>query len=108
MSEVNPHPPDPAEPPRGVLLRRLKGRAQLLEPVLKVGKAGVSAEFLAALDEALAQHELVKVRFEHFKDRRKELAVEMAARTGSHLIQQVGHVAVLFRARRDVPGESAA
>lgn len=79
----------------------MKGRAQLLEPVLKVGKAGLSPELLAALDEALAQHELVKVRFEHFKERerRKQLAAEMAARTGSHLIQQVGHVAVLFRAR---------
>lgn len=90
--------------PRGALLRRLKGRAQLLEPVVKVGKAGLSPEFFTALEEALARHELVKVKFEHLKEQKKVLAPELATRTRSHLIQRVGNVAVLYRQR---PVESA-
>lgn len=89
--------------PRGAMLRGLKSRAQSLEPVVKVGKAGLSPEFFAALEEALARHELVKVKFEHFKEQKKALVPELAARTRSHLIQRVGNVAVLYRQRTEAP-----
>jgi len=55
------------------------------------------------LDEALRQRELIKVRFDEFKDQKKELARELAERTSSHLVMQVGHVVVLYR-KRDSEG----
>lgn len=78
-------------------IRELKARAQRLEAVAKVGKAGVSEAFLKSLDQALTEHELVKVKLADFKDQRKELAPQLAAKTHSHLIALVGHVIVLFR-----------
>lgn len=78
----------------------MKARAQLLEPVLKVGKSGVSDGFLAALDQALNDHELVKIRFDAFKEQKKVLAPQIAERTASQLVMRVGHVAVYYRARR--------
>src|SRR3954465_11883280 len=78
-------------------IRALKARAQRLKAVLKIGKEGLSPKFLAALDAALRQHELLKVKFEHFKDQKKELAPELAIKSGSHLVARVGNVAVLFR-----------
>ncbi|MFM7099811.1 MAG: YhbY family RNA-binding protein, partial [Verrucomicrobiota bacterium] len=78
-------------------LRQLKARAQRLDPSVKLGRAGLTPDFLAALDTELARHGLVKVKFTEFKDQRREMAREMAARTGSHLVWVVGHVAVLFR-----------
>ncbi|MCP5522712.1 MAG: YhbY family RNA-binding protein [Verrucomicrobiales bacterium] len=96
---MHPEIPSSSDRPRGAELRQLKGRAQLLEPVVKVGKAGLSPEFFTALDEALTRHELVKVKFEHHKDQKKALAPEMAIRTDSHLIQRVGNVAILYRRR---------
>lgn len=78
-------------------LRELKSRAQLIKPSLKLGRAGMSQGFLAELDGLLARAGLVKIRFEGFKDERKPLSKEIAAATGSVLVQQVGHTAVYYR-----------
>ena len=83
-------------------LRDLKARAQLLKPMLKVGKDGLSPAFLKATDDALAHHELVKVKFDDFKDQKKELAPKLADGVSAQLVMQVGHVVVLFR-RKPVP-----
>ena len=78
-------------------LRELKSRAQLLKPVIKLGKAGPTPEFLAELEKLLDLHGLVKLRFEGFKDERKPLSKTLAEKTGAALVQQVGHTAVYYR-----------
>ena len=83
--------------------RKLKAEAQRLDPVLKIGKNGVSAAFLKSADEALKQHVLVKIKFAEFKERKRELAAEIAEKTGSELIMRVGNVAVFHR--RKPPGD---
>jgi RNA-binding protein len=83
--------------------RRLKARAQILKAMLKIGKQGLSPEFLLALDEALKHHELLKVKFDEFRGEKRQLAPLMAEKTGSLLVTMVGHVAVLYR-----PGIEAA
>ena len=70
---------------------------------MKVGKEGLSPKFLAALDDALKHHELVKVKFDDHKEEKKELAPQLAEKTGSHLITRVGNVVVLFRANPPKP-----
>jgi RNA-binding protein len=80
-----------------VQIRTLKAQAQRLKATLKIGKEGLSPQFLAALDEALKHHELLKVKFDNFKDQKKELAPQLAEKTGSHLVTRVGNVAVLYR-----------
>jgi RNA-binding protein len=77
--------------------RRLKGRAQLLEPVLKVGKNGVTELFIASVEHELALHELIKIKFVEHKEEKKELAQHIAEKTGSALVQMVGHVAVFYK-----------
>ncbi len=81
--------------------RKLKGMAQRMEPMLKVGKAGLSDAFIRTVDEALAQHELVKVKFSEFKEEKKVLAPQLAEKTHSQLVHRVGNVAVLFRRQAD-------
>ena len=80
-------------------LRELKARAQRLKATLKLGKAGLSPEFLAALEQELQRHELVKVKFDAFKEQKKELSPQLAEKTASHLVMRVGNVVVLFRPR---------
>ena len=82
-------------------IRQLKALAQRLEPVVYVGKAGVTDAFLTSVEQALNDHELVKVKFTAFKEEKKSLASEMAVRTQSELVWIVGHVAVLYRAQPD-------
>ncbi len=80
-------------------LRELKSRAQMLKPAIRLGKAGLTPEFLAAFDEALKRAALVKLKFEDFKDERKTLSKQLAEQSDSRLVQQVGHTAVFYRAK---------
>ncbi len=80
-------------------IRELKARAQLMKPTIKVGHDGLSPAFIAALDDLLKHHELVKVKFADFKEQKKELTPQLVEKTGSELIMRVGNVAVLFRAK---------
>jgi RNA-binding protein len=82
-------------------IRVLKARAQTLKATFKVGKEGLSPKFIAALDEGLMQHELVKVKFDAFKEQKKELAPQLAEQSASHLVTRVGNVVVLYRPKPD-------
>ncbi|MBC8002233.1 MAG: YhbY family RNA-binding protein [Opitutaceae bacterium] len=82
-------------------IRKLKALGQRLEPMLKMGKAGLSDGFVKSVDDALALHELIKVKFDDLKEQKKDLSVQLAARTTSHLVMRVGHVVVLYRPNPD-------
>jgi RNA-binding protein len=64
---------------------------------LRIGREGLSAQFLSALDQALKHQQLVKVKFDFFKEEKKELTPQLAEKSGSHLITRVGNVVVLYR-----------
>ena len=78
-------------------IRRLKAAAQRLDPLLKIGKAGLSDGFVQSVNDALSHHELVKIKFVEFKDQKKYLAPQLADKTASHLVMRVGNVMVLHR-----------
>jgi len=89
------------EPLTNPQIRKFKAAAQLLEPMLKVGKAGLSDGFIRTVSEALDNHELVKIKFAEFKEEKKELAPLLAEKTGSHLVMRVGNVMVLHRPKAE-------
>jgi len=79
-------------------LRELKARAQKLRPVIRVGKAGLEPNLIQALDEALDQHGLVKVKLEAHKEQKKVFFQELAEQTQSRVVLAVGHTVTLWRA----------
>ena len=85
---------DPLNNPQ---IRALKARAQRLKASLKIGKEGLSPQFLAAVDDLLNHYELIKVKFDEFKEQKKELAPQLAEKSRSHLVTRVGNVVVLYR-----------
>ena len=66
-----------------------------MKPSFKICKAGLSPQFIQSVDEGLKHHELLKVKFDEFKEEKKQLAPVLAEKTSSHLIMQVGNVVVL-------------
>ena len=76
--------------------RHLRGLAHPLKPVVMVGEGGVSPAVVQALDEALAKHELVKIRLRQPSDK-KATARELAEQVSAALCGVVGHTVVLFR-----------
>lgn len=78
--------------------RHLRALAHQRKPVVIVGGAGVSDPVIAEIDIALAHHELIKVRVNAAdREGRAGLIEDILQRTGSELVQRIGHVAVLYR-----------
>jgi RNA-binding protein len=69
--------------------------------VVYLGKAGLAVGVSEALDRALADHELVKLRFIDFKGERNELARQLAAQSGAELIRVIGNIGVFYRQQKD-------
>jgi RNA-binding protein len=82
-------------------IAKLKGIAQRMDATLKVGRAGLSDGFLQSVRDALVHRELIKVKFDEFKDQKKSLAPELAEKTDSRLVTLIGNVAVLYRENPD-------
>ena len=76
---------------------QLRSQAQSLSAVVMVGHDGITEGVLNALDAALTDHELVKVRFQDFKDMTRELANQLASKTQSLLVSVTGFTAVFYR-----------
>lgn len=84
--------------------RHLKGLAHPLKPVILMGNAGLTDAVVAATDEALAHHELIKVRLPGMeRDERDAALAALAQQTGSAMVTRIGHVAVLYRPHPDLP-----
>jgi RNA-binding protein len=77
--------------------RELKAAAQRLEPIVHVGKQGLTPALIHGVHQALDGRELIKIKFRDFKDERETLAAAVASQTGSEVVQIIGHVAVLYR-----------
>lgn len=84
--------------------RHLRGLAHPLKPVILIGNAGISEGVVAETARALQDHELIKVRLPGVaREQRDESLAALAARTDSVLVARIGHVAVLYRARKELP-----
>jgi RNA-binding protein len=81
--------------------QQLKALAHHLEPVVQVGKAGVSNNLIEAVRQALLVHELIKVKFVEYKDERELLSSEISAQLDSELVAIQGNVAILYKAHPD-------
>jgi RNA-binding protein len=93
---MNETPKKSGEPKLG----ELKSRAQLLQPLVRVGHDGISPAMLKALNDALNQHELVKIKFMALKDQKKVLARAIEVQAEATLVQRVGNTATYYRAKK--------
>ena len=88
-------------PLTGKQRRQLRALGHHLEPVVIVGQAGVSEGVIAAVTQALNDHELIKVKINEGPETRQEAAARMAEGTGSELVQLLGRTALLFKKREE-------
>jgi RNA-binding protein len=86
---------------RGRDRKYLRGLAHSFKPLVQVGRAGLTEALLESLEEALAHHELIKVRFQEHKEEKRALTDSMAAHTDAEVAGIVGHVAILYRPARE-------
>jgi len=88
---------------RGKQRSYLRGLGMSLDPVVFVGKQGITDAVLAELESVLKQKELVKLRLQDSAGDRKEVARELAAKSGCELIQVLGRTVLLYRRNEEKP-----
>lgn len=88
----------------GKQIRHLRGLGHHLSPVVHVGGEGVTDGVVAAVDQALTDHELVKVKvLESAPEGRRDAARALSSRTGSEEVQVLGRTLLLYRRHPDKP-----
>lgn len=82
----------------------LRGKGNQLEPVVHIGKAGVSTPVIEETDKALEDHELIKVRVLDNSGREiTEVAGELAEACQAEMVQVIGSVFLLYRQHPEEP-----
>ncbi len=80
--------------------KHLRGLAHSLEPLVRIGKAGLGEPQLTQIDQALADHELIKVRFLAGKPDPAEVTT-LEERLACDTAGAIGHVLILYRQQPD-------
>lgn len=77
----------------------LRAKANPLEPIIQIGKEGISENLLVQIDDTLDVRELIKIRvhLETSPSAPKELANEIAQKLGADVVQVIGGIIVLYR-----------
>jgi RNA-binding protein len=84
--------------------RFLRAEAHGLEPVVSLGKDGLSESLLAAVSDALTTHELIKVRvLENAPLDRKEAAEALPGLVKAELAGLIGRVLILYKRHPNKP-----
>ena len=82
----------------------LIGIASNLDPVVQIGKAGVSPETVESCEEAFNTRELVKINvLKSSPEEPSEAAEKLAARTRSENVRVIGRKVILYKPFHDKP-----
>lgn len=85
-------------PLTGAAARQLRALAHHLDPIVQVGKDGVTQGLVAQVAKALLDHELVKVKvLSEAPLDRKIAAGQVASQTASDVVQVIGRTVVLYK-----------
>ena len=79
----------------------LEKNAQPLNALVQVGGAGVTEEQIKQISRLLGEHELIKAKFNEFKDEKHDLSNEIAQKTESTLVRLIGNVLILYRPAKE-------
>jgi RNA-binding protein len=85
-------------------LRQLRALGHHKEPIVQVGKEGVTEGLVIAASRALLDHELVKIRIaSEAPEDRETTAAAVAEQTKATLVQVLGRTALLYKRHPSKP-----
>ena len=86
---------------KGSEKKYLRGLAHDLNPIVFIGKQGLSDTVVSDIKRALNDHELVKIKFIDYKDKKKEIISEIEEKTESCCAGSIGNIAALYLEQDD-------
>ena len=85
--------------------RYLRSMGNEMDPILQVGKEGVTEAVVTSTNEALEARELIKGRIlPNSLEDVKAAAEELAGRAGAELVQVIGRNFLLYKESKKKPG----
>ena len=75
----------------------LSQAAQTLKPVIQIGQNGLTDAVLEKIDQTIAVHELIKVKFLEFKEEKHDLSREISESCQAALVRIIGNIAIFYR-----------
>lgn len=88
---------------KGFQKKYLRGLAHSLKPVVLIGQKGFTDELVKSTDQALERHELIKIKFNEFKEKEQKAEItEMICKaTKAEVAGAIGHMVILYREQKD-------
>jgi RNA-binding protein len=88
---------------KGFQKKYLRGLAHHMNPVVLIGQRGLTPQLISTADKALESHELIKVKFNDFKEKEQkaEICRLLEEKTGSEMVGMIGHTAIFYREQED-------
>ncbi len=84
--------------------RHLRSMGNEMDPILQVGKAGITEMVVTQTNETLEARELIKCRvLQNSSEEPKTVAAELAEQVKADLVQVIGRNFLLFRPSKNKP-----
>jgi len=84
--------------------RFLRAQAHSLKPVVLIGGAGLTDSVINEINQALHDHELIKVRVNaDDREAKQEMIDVISEQTESFLVQTIGHIGIFYRRNKKKP-----
>ena len=84
--------------------RHLRAMGNEMDPILQVGKGGITETVVNQTDETLEARELIKCRvLQNCSEEPKAVAEQLAEQTQADLVQVIGRNFILYRASKNKP-----
>ena len=85
-------------------IRFLRAQAHSMKPVVLIGGAGLSDNVINEINQALDDHELIKVRVNaEDRDKKSEMIDSIIRQTECIHIQTIGHIGIFYRQNKKNP-----
>ena len=82
----------------------LRSMGMTMDPVVMIGKEGVTPTVVQSAAEVIKKRELIKVRvLQNCMEEPKDAITTLAERTDANLVQVIGHNGLLFKRNFDKP-----
>ncbi|QKK02322.1 MAG: ribosome assembly RNA-binding protein YhbY [Pseudomonadota bacterium] len=83
--------------------KHLRGLSHDLDPVVIVADKGLTDNVMDEVEQALAHHELIKVRLRADRERRRSWIDRLLDQTHAELVQRIGQIVCLYRRNPEKP-----
>ena len=88
---------------KGSQRKFLRGLAHKLNPSAFLGQKGLTPALMEEIDKALDASELIKIKFNDFKEKEQKNAIseQIATASDACIAGMIGHVLILYRPHKD-------